>query len=149
MNIAERCGFCLEEISKHLFKVPCNVPKQRGVGPDSEASTFGLAFSILKERNEVNDENRRLRKLLWLIHGHQGLYGDDGEMQCGQCQIDYKRDPIETIESKRWDRGIRQLNENEILRGIVQSLVTYSKGIGLLQTIIERAQTFFKDRERK
>lgn len=37
-----------------------------------------------------------LREYLWLSHGHGGVYGDDGEMQCGQCRPvwDYKRAPL-------------------------------------------------------
>jgi len=40
-----------------------------------------------------------IRKALWLGHGHDGLYGDDGEMQCnlGGCMLDYKRDPLDKI----------------------------------------------------
>lgn len=34
-----------------------------------------------------------LREALWKGHGHTGLYGDDGEMQCGTCLIDFKRAP--------------------------------------------------------
>lgn len=43
-----------------------------------------------------------LRKLLWLRHGceHHCLYGDDGEMQCNWCRIDFKRDSAEDIEAR-------------------------------------------------
>jgi len=44
----------------------------------------------------------KYRKRLWLSHGHQGLYGDDGEMQCSECimygVMDYKRDPLDKVE---------------------------------------------------
>ena len=45
-------------------------------------------------------EVQSLRKLLWLKHGCSttALYGDEGEMQCGACIIDFKRDPIKRIE---------------------------------------------------
>lgn len=41
----------------------------------------------------------RLRKLLWLRHGCEvsALYGDDGEMQCSSCGIDFKRTCPEAI----------------------------------------------------
>lgn len=39
----------------------------------------------------MNQDELILRELLWLNHGHQGLYGDDGEMQCSDCGIDFKR----------------------------------------------------------
>lgn len=46
------------------------------------------------------DENKKLRELLWLRHGCSisALYGDDGEMQCGACLIDFKRASAEDIE---------------------------------------------------
>jgi len=53
-----------------------------------------------------------LRRLLWLRHGCgiHALYGDDGEMQCSTCCIDFKRDPVEEIE-ERWrsagERAVR------------------------------------------
>jgi hypothetical protein len=41
-----------------------------------------------------------LKRLLWLRHGCpvSSLYGDDGEMQCGQCGIDFKRSTAGQIE---------------------------------------------------
>lgn len=42
-----------------------------------------------------------LRQTWWLSHGHVGLYGDDGEMQCSACAPfgawDYKRAPLQTL----------------------------------------------------
>ena len=46
------------------------------------------------------DENElELRKQLWLGHGCYlaVLYGDDGEMQCNHCMIDFKCDSLDTI----------------------------------------------------
>ena len=47
------------------------------------------------------DENKELRKLLWLTHYNhfKHLYGDDGEMQCFECRLDFKRDSIEDIKA--------------------------------------------------
>jgi len=40
-----------------------------------------------------------LRRLLWLKHGcpQSALYGDDGEMQCNQCGVDFKRLSVQDI----------------------------------------------------
>ena len=47
------------------------------------------------------DLERAFRTELWLNHGHRGIYGDDGEMQCGECLPfgcgDYKRDPLAAV----------------------------------------------------
>ncbi len=47
----------------------------------------------------MEKENKDLRELLWIRHGCSifHLYGDDGEMQCHHCQIDFKRDSVEKI----------------------------------------------------
>lgn len=43
-----------------------------------------------------------IRRTLWLGHGHTGLYGDDGEMQCNLagCFLDFKRAPLEKLISR-------------------------------------------------
>ncbi len=45
------------------------------------------------------DEEAAARKLAWLGHGHAlaYLYGDDGEMQCSLCGVDFKRAPMHLV----------------------------------------------------
>ncbi len=55
-----------------------------------------------------------LRRLLWSMHGHSGQYGDDGELQCGECQLEYgfhdwKRTPAGEIESKIISANLKKL----------------------------------------
>ena len=47
----------------------------------------------------LQKENTKLREMLWVNHGCEiaRLYGDDGEMQCGSCCIDFKRNTLEHI----------------------------------------------------
>lgn len=54
----------------------------------------------------MTDGEMTLRRLLWLRHGcrFSALYGDDGEMQCHACALDFKRDPIDRIK-KALTRG--------------------------------------------
>ncbi len=58
------------------------------------------SFSI-EEVNEFFDtimaEADTLRMILWLNHGHGGIYGDDGEMRCAECGIDFKHDDVSVI----------------------------------------------------
>ena len=51
----------------------------------------------------MNPNEKTLRRLLWLRHGCPitALYGDDGEMSCGACRIDFKSYSAEQIE-RRW-----------------------------------------------
>ena len=63
-------------------------------------------------RSRVEQQEMGWRKALWLRHGCPlvALYGDDGEMQCSSCTLDFKRHDIETIRN-RWEvlaeRGLR------------------------------------------
>ena len=46
------------------------------------------------------EEEYTLRNWLWLKHDPKHtLYGDDGEMQCNTCMLDFKRDSVEKIHS--------------------------------------------------
>lgn len=60
---------------------------------------------------ELKAENKLLRKLLWFRHGCDiaALYGDDGEMQCGQCGMDFKRLSATKIEYLLMDAGQKRL----------------------------------------
>ena len=58
----------------------------------------------------LRDEVLIWRKLLWVRHGcREGLYGDDGEMQCNKCVIDFKRMTAEQIWLKWEDEGTKKL----------------------------------------
>ena len=59
-----------------------------------------------------------LRKMLWLSHGHTGMYGDDGEMQCGQCAVEYgfwdwKRTSIGEIEIKMHEAALKKFRKEQ------------------------------------
>jgi len=53
------------------------------------------------------EENKILRRLLWQNHGCpvNALYGDDGEMQCHACVIDFLRMPAERIEQVFFEKS--------------------------------------------
>lgn len=50
------------------------------------------------------------RALAFANHSCVGKYGDDGEMQCNHCLIDFKRDSPSQISEKLYVRGIQQWN---------------------------------------
>ena len=58
-----------------------------------------------------------LRKFMWVNHGCHpcALYGDDGEMQCGACGLDFKRMSVtklhESIVTKNLKKYQEQLNK--------------------------------------
>ena len=56
-----------------------------------------------------------LRKLLWLRHGCPShvLYGDDGELQCSACMIDFLRDSAEQIEKRFFEIGMKEYMKSQ------------------------------------
>lgn len=52
-------------------------------------------------------DESKLRELLWLRHGCPitMLYGDDGNMQCSKCGIDFLHDSVASIESHLTQRA--------------------------------------------
>ena len=73
----------------------------------------------------LEKENKILRRLLFLNHGHAHLYTDDGEMQCEECIAEYgfydwKRTPnfghvkgesaIETILKESFSKLAKEAN---------------------------------------
>lgn len=55
----------------------------------------------------VREELHEWRKALWLRHGCPitALYGDDGEMSCGICLVDFKRNSLADINTGWTKRG--------------------------------------------
>lgn len=63
---------------------------------------------------------QRLRMEWWTGHGcpFSALYGDDGEMQCNRCGVDFKRDDMtklrEHVETKRLMNTVEQLKNHPL-----------------------------------
>jgi hypothetical protein len=61
----------------------------------------GLGRIVHDLIERIGRTEMELRRLMWLGHGHFLMYGDDGEMQCGECakygMYDYKREPMDKI----------------------------------------------------
>ena len=65
----------------------------------------------LEDAAAIGANDYLLRKLLFLRHGCSSdcLYGDDGEMQCNKCMIDFKRLSAKEIEDRFVQIGIEVL----------------------------------------
>jgi len=59
-----------------------------------------------------------LRKILWIRHGCSfgSLYGDDGEMQCNSCGIDFLRDTEEQIHNRFYEISMKKLKDENSIR---------------------------------
>jgi len=75
---------------------------------DGELSEMKLSNALSLQVQRLREENNHLRRLLWIRHGCTTLYGDDGEMQCSTCQIDFLRDKPQDIEKWWFDMAMDQ-----------------------------------------
>ncbi len=57
---------------------------------------------------------------MWAGHGHLNLYGDDGEMQCPTCQLDYKRTPLKVIRETLKELAIHRIAKAGGIEKIVE-----------------------------
>ena len=64
-----------------------------------------------EELARLRADNRLLRYLLAMAHNSAThlIYGDDGELQCGACLVDFVRDPASTIHKKIKDARLREI----------------------------------------
>lgn len=72
----------------------------------------------------MTDDERKLRKMLAFCYSGIHLYGDDGELQDNRyassfLMIDFKRDSVDAISRKMYERGLLELKE-EIKQGKIK-----------------------------
>ena len=91
-----------------------------------ETVVFNAKPPPARDLAELVRDDLTLRRMLWLAHGCLGLYGDDGEMHCGACLLDFKREPVSKIERVLAQRGLRALEA-----AFPDGLVTASEHRGL------------------
>lgn len=74
-----------------------------------------LRKELSKQQSKDTDahDNAFLRMLLWAQHPCQGKYGDDGELQCNKCRIDFKRDSVIAIEKKITFKNLQAFSESK------------------------------------
>lgn len=62
----------------------------------------------------MDERNIILRTLLWHRHGcpSECLYGDDGEIQCNSCGIDFKRDSSKKISQRLYEISIQKYKKS-------------------------------------
>lgn len=88
---------------------------RQAVSGDSQDPLLNLNWKDKPHRlvYDLVGHEKQLRKMLWLSHGCTGLYGDDGEMQCGSCLIDFRRDDVQEIEARFQQIGLQKLAEHQ------------------------------------
>lgn len=95
----------IEDVLKEIQDRTC-MPLMSALGPvfADELIRFHRRLVAAIARKDSHTSEMGIRKILWLRHNCGGgileLYGDDGEMQCNKCMIDFKRDTPQAIESR-------------------------------------------------
>jgi hypothetical protein len=107
----EDCG-CKSHIEQKSCPNGCNAKRHTPHPFDDRKVPENESDSEKLSRLEY--ENRELRKRWWLNHGcdFAALYGDDGEMQCSSCMIDFKRDTVKSILAKHEEKMLEWCEKN-------------------------------------
>lgn len=90
-------GLDTRQVSSEAFSpAPGTLREFQPAAKDLKVYFMATKQAITEKQNDELD----LRYLPWLNHGCAGpsLYGDDGEMQCHSCRLDFKRDSVRDIE---------------------------------------------------
>lgn len=83
---------------------------RKSLGADDQRTLIDRLEALIRIETGAT-ENEILRKLLWIRHHPDtaGLYGDDGEMQCAKCMIDFRRDPAWKIDERFREIDLQKL----------------------------------------
>lgn len=69
--------------------------------PNARLAKAAWSAALASKSSAPAETEMELRRLMWLSHGHHGIYGDDGEMQCAECGRfgcwDYKNAPLDEV----------------------------------------------------
>jgi len=99
------------------------------------------AWQALPRRDDTQESDAQalLRELLWSQHPCMGKYGDDGEQQCGNCGIDFKRMSASDIRDALDRRGVRYIvseTDAQAVRAALEELVdAWRKGDDIVGAI--------------
>jgi hypothetical protein len=82
----------------------------------------GIPLKPQPDSSSIPEIELELRQMMWLGHGHTGMYGDDGEMQCMECLpfgvVDYKCEPLdkvrETFRAVQRERMMKPMDSSSI-----------------------------------
>ena len=90
------------------------------VGDDEEfleeiMEAYIQLVKIVEGHFSMEEDVAILRKFMWVNHGcsPHALYGDDGEMQCGNCLLDFKRMPIKELNKSIVKERIKRMRANQ------------------------------------
>ena len=96
-----------------------DITNASGINSVSHKGIMSTRGEAKMKISEIEEENETLRGLLWSRHGcpFPALYGDDGEMQCHACGLDFKRDSAQRISEVFTVAGMKKLEEYMKNRG--------------------------------
>ncbi len=100
--------------------------------------------------DDLEQKEQKFRFMLWMNHGHikhVPLYGDDGEMQCPACMIDFKRDDPGVIMKKITVQAMQRAKDAPVFRyGTGGALLCDRHIEGVTQELSDRIAMYYGDK---
>lgn len=103
----------LGKLQGALYGISALIDDWANVKSLSLQTFYEIEAVIQRTRPTSVSENIQLRALLWSTHPCPAKYGDDGELQCSACMIDFRRDSVNSIEERIRRRGRRLLEQEQ------------------------------------
>lgn len=118
-EIMTNAGSVLDEATAKAEAARLNAEHKQNLDVLREENAT-LSASLVAEREKgerLAEDDQTLRMGWWLSHGCSvaTLYGDDGEMSCGACGIDFKRMRARDIETRL--KNVRMMRRQSALGG--------------------------------
>ncbi len=111
---------------------------------------------LLARADEAKKQEANICKQLWFNHGcdNRAMYGDDGEMQCGNCVMDFKRQPLEEIIKKLSANHKEELKleRKKVLDEVEQAIETIEQEekifkTSLMDTILQKVIDILRNKD--
>lgn len=103
---------------------------------DEEVALLGRL--VVEYRTRAEAAEAELRMTWWMNHGCRpsAQYGDDGEMSCGCCAIDFKRMPLDEIRERMQNASVERLKASGVT---VESATLRAAHQQLKDAVVEEA----------
>lgn len=121
----ERLREIAEEIQRPLISryTKTLVAELRAHADELERRIGTALASAAEDERKLRVEIDAWRQLAFTNHACIGKYGDDGEMQCNKCFIDFKRQSPEEISERLYINGVAWMNQEQTeLKGMQADL---------------------------
>lgn len=112
-----RSADIISDLVQYLDRAESELLRLRGELTNAQEKCTTASGDYIKAERELKALREQMRQLLWTSHCGSthisNLYGDDGEMQCARCGLDFKRQPLEELQKRCYEENMKRIHAAE------------------------------------